>query len=423
MPLSPIQAAFLDSNALLRGFVGGIGSGKSFIGSYDLLRNARRGSVALAAAPTYPMLRDATLRSFFYVTSLLGIPVRFNKSEHLATLPNGAEILFRSADEPERLRGPNLARAWLDEASLMHRDVLTVLLGRLRQGGSMGQLSATFTPKGLGHWTYEVFGTGRADTEIFHARTLDNPFLPADFHDKLTALYGGAESGLSRQELGGEFLDDETGWQVIPHSWLRAAQRRWTPTPPADQPLTCLGVDVAYGGADATIVSARYGPWFAPLKSYRGEVTDSGQKAAFLVLQEHDGAALIHVDGIGYGAACHEHLRERVGKLAVAVNVASAPLPEAYDRSGKYRLTNTRALAYWLLREALDPETGDGLALPPDPELLADLTAPTFEVRASGIVVESKEKIKERLGRSPDRGDAVALAHLRPQKREFHFLA
>ena len=71
---------------------------------------------------------------------------------------------------------------------------------------------------------------------------------------------------------------------------------------------------------------------------------------------------------------------------------------------------------YWRLREALDPESGDDLMLPPDPELLADLTAARFEVRASGIVVEAKEKIKERLGRSPDCAAAVALALYRERK-------
>jgi hypothetical protein len=70
----------------------------------------------------------------------------------------------------------------------------------------------------------------------------------------------------------------------------------------------------------------------------------------------------------------------------------------------------------WRLRESLDPEHGDDLQLPPDPELLADLTAARFEVRASGIIVEAKEKIKERLGRSPDCADAVALAHYRQRK-------
>jgi hypothetical protein len=252
------------------------------------------------------------------------------------------------------------------------------------------------------------------------SRVTDNPWLMATgYLAQLQAL----PEPLRSQLLHGDFaagVEDDV-WQVVPTAWVEAAQARWTPAPPAGQPLTCLGVDVAYGGADQTVIAARHGPWFAPLKKYRGPATDSGQKAAFLVLKEHDGKALIHVDAIGYGAACYESLKERVGKLACAVNVAEST--EWFDRSRKYRLTNVRTAAYWLLREALDPEAGDGLALPPDRELLADLTAPRFEVRSSGIVVEPKERLRERLGRSPDAGDAVALAHLRPRRRPFTFFA
>src|SRR5262249_2637049 len=130
-------------------------------------------------------------------------------------------------------------------------------------------------------------------------------------------------------------------------------------------------------------------------------------KAAHLVLREHNGKAPINVDAIGYGAACHEALRERLGHLARAVNAAEAT--NYYDRSGKDRLTNTRTAMYWGLRAALDPGHGDSLGLPPDPKLLADLTAPRYEVRAAGIVVEPKEKLTARIGRSPDAGDSVAL--------------
>jgi hypothetical protein len=50
--------------------------------------------------------------------------------------------------------------------------------------------------------------------------------------------------------------------------------------------------------------------------------------------------------------------------------------------------------------------------LPPDPLLLADLTAPTFEITSRGIKVETKEEVIKRLGRSPDRGDAVVMANI-----------
>ena len=66
----------------------------------------------------------------------------------------------------------------------------------------------------------------------------------------------------------------------------------------------------------------------------------------------------------------------------------------------------------WQFREALDPNQDGGSpnALPNDQALMADLTAPTFQVGSRGIKVETKEEIVKRLGRSPDRGDAVVMA-------------
>ncbi len=100
-----------------------------------------------------------------------------------------------------------------------------------------------------------------------------------------------------------------------------------------------------------------------------------------------------------------------------AVNFAEgAPLDR--DKSGKLKFRNVRALAYWRLREALDPVTGDNLALPPDPELEADLKAPKWSLTTGGILIESKEDIQERIGRSPDCGDAVALAYYGVKQRK-----
>jgi len=61
------------------------------------------------------------------------------------------------------------------------------------------------------------------------------------------------------------------------------------------------------------------------------------------------------------------------------------------------------------LRERLDPETGDDLCLPDDPDLIGDLSAPKWKPTSGGkIAVESKDSIRERIGRSTDAGDAVA---------------
>lgn len=123
-----------------------------------------------------------------------------------ARLSTGATIRFRSADKPDTLRGPNLSGVWLDEGSLMDEQVFPIVIGCLREGGEQGWLSATFTPKGTSHWTYERFATNQPDTELFHCHTKDNPFLPPTFAATLAKQYFGA---WAQQELGGLFVSME----------------------------------------------------------------------------------------------------------------------------------------------------------------------------------------------------------------------
>jgi hypothetical protein len=92
------------------------------------------------------------------------------------------------------------------------------------------------------------------------------------------------------------------------------------------------------------------------------------------------------------------------------------------DRSNQLRMANVRAWAFWSLREALDPEKGDGLGddgwmpstmmIPPDSEMRSDILAARYSVKQSGVLVEAKEEISERLGRSVDKGDALLLSAL-----------
>ncbi len=114
------------------------------------------------------------------------------------------------------------------------------------------------------------------------------------------------------------------------------------------------------------------------------------------------------VDGIGVGASVYDQLRLQEARVSSFIGSASADGRK--DRTNTLRFTNLRSWAYWALREALDPVRGDNIALPPDRELLADLTAPKWTMRMHGIQVETKEDLGERLGRSPDCGDAVVYA-------------
>jgi phage terminase large subunit-like protein len=214
------QNDFLESKALWRAFVGGIGSGKSFIGALDMIRRAKAGRLYMVTAPTYTMLSDSSFRSFVHVAKLLGVVNDSGIKESappVVRLLTGAEMIFRSADDPERLRGPNLSGIWMDEASLMSQEVFSVLIGRLREGSEMGWGTATFTPKGKIHWTYKIFATGQEDTFLVKARSDENPFLPPNFASNIRKRYTAHQI---KQELGGDFLD-AGGNHYFPGSWPR----------------------------------------------------------------------------------------------------------------------------------------------------------------------------------------------------------
>lgn len=198
--LSSIQMDFLVCDALLSAFIGGIGSGKSYAGCVKDLYHAREpGTLGMVVAPTYPMLRDATWRTFMEIAG--DAVEQVNKSEMTVKILHGGEILFRSADNPDRLRGPNLHWAHIDEGAMCPAKTFDVVIGRLRADGKAGKCWITTTPNGR-NWLYHR----RAEMQIFRASTRDNPYLSADFIASLERSYTGE---FAKQELEGEFISLE----------------------------------------------------------------------------------------------------------------------------------------------------------------------------------------------------------------------
>jgi len=195
-------------------------------------------------------------------------------------------------------------------------------------------------------------------------------------------------------------------WQVIPTAWIEAAQARWK-RPDKLAPMDSLGVDVARGGKDNTVIARRHAMWFDEPLTYPGSATPDGPKVAGLVIGAKRNGAPIHIDVIGVGASPYDFLNE-AGQQVAGVNVSESPT--AMDRSGRIGFKNLRSQLWWKFREALDPEANTGIALPPDPRLLADLCAPKWALSGSVIQVEGRDEIVKRIGRSPDYASAYILA-------------
>ena len=237
----------------------------------------------------------------------------------------------------------------------------------------------------------------------------DNPFLlETGYVSQLQSLPEPLRSQLLYGDFAAGAQDDE--WQVIPTSWVKAAQARWRSRESTGTgEMTSMGVDVARGGKDETVIYARHGWWYAEPVVLKGEQTDNGPKVAGQVLAHSRDGCPIHVDVIGVGTSVVDFL-DSVGVNVVPLN--GATLSHTSDKTGRLRFVNKRAELWWKLREKLDPAQTerDPIALPPSKTLLVDLCTPRWRLTPRGIQVESKEDIYKRLGRSPDHGDACVYA-------------
>lgn len=248
---------------------------------------------------------------------------------------------------------------------------------------------------------------------FFHASLRDNPILyETGYQSQIDALPEPLRSQLRGSFEAGKVANP---WQVIPAEWAKAAQARWKAN--YKGPVSFVGGDVSRGGDDQTAVAPLRGVHFDELSVYPGKSVLDGDAAAGLIIIALGDGAIACVDVVGIGASAYDSLRRskhptigvNFGEGAYLVGQRGERIPIT-DRSEKLTFANVRAAAYWMLREALDPTYGAVVELPPDPKLLSDLCAPKWKLSGGRILVEPKEDIVKRLGRSPDRADAVVLA-------------
>ncbi len=244
------------------------------------------------------------------------------------------------------------------------------------------------------------------------SRVTDNPYLMGTgYMSTLQAL----PEPLRSQMLNGDFhagLTDDP-FQVIPTAWVQAAMSRWS-LPAKLEPMTSMGVDVARGGKDNTVIARRHGMWFDVPLAYPGKETPDGPSTAGLVIASMRDKSPIHIDVIGVGAAPYDFLNE-AGQQVLGINVSETS--HATDMSGRLSFFNQRSELWWKFREALDPTQNTGISIPNDSRLKADLCAPKWRLSPGGkIKVESREDIVDRIGRSPDFASAYILALIHTEK-------
>ncbi|MCC7334432.1 MAG: hypothetical protein IT422_05030 [Pirellulaceae bacterium] len=218
----------------MTGFCAGRSAGKSKIGTIHISQTAKPGDPWMAISPDNNMIRETTLPTFLETVRFSGQYIDHVLSPTprvwFRTIWGGqAELVFKGAEVPDKLRGPNKAGIWFDEASIISKEAFDVAIACCRFRGKMGPVLATFTPRGFKHWTFESFYDGidessighaydrekvewmqskpfvpRKDTFLVRCATRENPFAPPEYVGRIGQNYS---STLALQELEGDFIE------------------------------------------------------------------------------------------------------------------------------------------------------------------------------------------------------------------------
>lgn len=199
---------------------------------------------------------------------------------------------------------------------------------------------------------------------------------------------------------------------LIPYEWVELANERWKELKEEnfEPKKKCrLGVDVAGMGRDASVLAPRYGNYVAEFEVHNSAgVADHMHVAGMTVNYLKKKGAKAFIDTIGEGAGVFSRLRELNYQNAYSCKFSEGTR-NLHDVTEVYTFANMRAYLYWAVRDWLNPKNGFQPALPPNDLLMQECTEIHWKFSSSGdIIMEAKDDIKKRLGRSPDYFDALA---------------
>lgn len=221
--------------------------------------------------------------------------------------------------------------------------------------------------------------------------------------------------------------------QLIPLNWIHLANERWKKyhegkgTNLLYSSDLKLGVDVAGMGRDDTVFCPRFDNVVKEFKNLNSAGVADHMKTTGTIVDyfKRLPKAVAFIDTIGEGAGVYSRLDELgyCGNESIRnhgfIHAYSSKNSNAAkddrgkqlkDITGEHTFANMRAYMYWAVRDWLDPKNNTGASLPPDDGFAEEATEITWSFKSNGdIIMEPKEDIKDRLGKSTDKFDSLSL--------------
>ncbi len=199
---------------------------------------------------------------------------------------------------------------------------------------------------------------------------------------------------------------------LIPYEWIELANKRWLKLQEENfkpHGKSYLGADVAGMGRDESVLCKRWDNYISGFERHQSAgKADHMHVAGMIVQHTRDSNCTAYIDTIGEGAGVFSRLNELGYKNIVSCK-ASHGSKGLTDITGQYTFSNAKAFMYWSVRDWLDPKNKKNAAIPPNDKFMQEATEIKWEFGSNGAIqMESKDKLKARLGRSPDDFDVVA---------------
>ena len=220
--LSYPQHVFLNGlDTKFRAYVGGFGSGKTYVGCLDLLNffGKHPGTRQGYFGPSYPAIRDIFYPTFEEAAYSLGFTVDIKESnKEIHVYRNGkyyGTVICRSMDKPQSIIGFKISRALVDELDVLDAEkakkAWDKIIARMRLviDGVQNSIGVTTTPEGF-RFVYSHFSDSPTKSySMVQASTYENEkYLPPDYIDSLKETYS---SELIDAYLDGKFVNLTSG--------------------------------------------------------------------------------------------------------------------------------------------------------------------------------------------------------------------
>jgi len=268
-----------------------------------------------------------------------------------------------------------------------------------------GEFNAAF---GSNRSLYNTITIKASDTPNIQAGKTIRPYLITQQWIDDAVEKHGADSPYVKARVDAEFPTISEN-NLIPLAWVERANARKIDD---HSGVMEAGLDPARMGTDQTGFCIRHG--MTPLLETAWSGLDTMETVGKVrtILSEYPGVSAIKIDVIGIGAGVYDRLHEE-GYPVVPVNVSG-------KSSDPERWPNLRHELWWEFRELFRTDQISG---PIDDMTIGQITAPrySYNSRHSGAIIESKDDTKKRLGRSPDRAEAMMLAFLTPHSSRGEF--